>query len=120
MKKLFCLLIVCGIALSPVVVQAAPFLTSDAQPADAHRVNWTGTWEAPVPANTDGSAWIDLGPLAPGAYPGAQIQAGNEYTLDGVGQGVYVWSAPTPFSLTKPVVPLDVTGLDIIDNTVGM
>jgi len=120
MKKLICLLIVCGITLSAVVVQAGPILTSDVQPADVHRVRWDGvTWEASVPANANGSAWIDLGPLAPGFYPGCDIQAGNEWKLDGVPQGIYEWSAPTPFSLTKPVAPLDVSGLDIGED-VGM
>lgn len=111
----FCLLI--GLLVAN--VHAGPFLISDPQPeADVHRVNWASTWEDPVPANVDGSAYIDLELLAPGLYPSANIQAGNEWKLNGEGQEIYEWSAPAPFSLSKPVAPLSVADLDLVN--VGM
>jgi len=96
---------------------AEPFLSSAPQAGvDVHKVNWDATlWEDPVPANVDGSAYIDLESLTSGVYSNANIQAGSEWKLNGEGQGIYEWSASVPFSLLKPVAPLNVTDLDLIN-----
>ena len=52
-------------------------------------------------AQPDGSCLHDISGWPVGTYSGI-IEAGADYILNGTPQGVWVWSDPAPFDLTKP------------------
>lgn len=77
-------------------------------------LKWTPTdiWEE-VAAMADTTIEYDLGVLAPGNYPNAEIRAGREYLLDGQPTGAYVWGLSRPFALRKPAIPDEVAGIGL-------
>ena len=66
-----------------------------------------------IDAEADGSVVYDISALPPGEHNGT-LEAGNEYVLDGVPQGVWQWSDPTPFVLIVPSSLSAPTGTGLI------
>lgn len=112
MKRL--LLIFALILLAPPLVFAQPFLTCDPQAiAEVYKVTWDTTGvESMSSAQPDGSCHHDLAGVPDGDNAG-KIQAGREYTLDGVGQGVYEWGPDKTFLYGNPVDTTASTGLGL-------
>ena len=54
-----------------------------------------------IDAEADGSVKYDISSIPAGTHNGT-LEAGNEYILNGVPQGVWQWSDPTPFVLIVP------------------
>jgi len=99
MKKLPILLIL----LFASTAFGEPFLTCDPQPdITKYRMAIPAiSYDEESIANADGSGNHDLGTLPVGEHNG-EFYAGAEWVLDGVPQGIWRWSDPTPFLLRKP------------------
>lgn len=65
-------------------------------------------------AQADGSAAHNIDHWPSGTYNDGEIRAGAEYILNGVPQGVYKWSGPTPFDITVPALPVGAVNLTVI------
>ena len=92
------------VLLLSTLAHGAPFLACDPQAGvQKYRVNIAseGIINEESDAEVDGSCLHDVGPWPVGSYSGT-IEAGGDYVLDGSPQGVWVWSDPAPFDLTKP------------------
>ena len=82
---------------------ADPFLTCDPQPGiTKYKMSIAGI-DSESNAKTDGSAWVDLANVPAGETNG-ELRAGGFWTLDGVPQGAFEWTNPTPFLLGRPSV----------------
>ena len=84
---------------------AGPTLTSDPNPgAEVYRINLptAGFNNEIIPAGPNGEVNIDLIAVPPGSHTGGTIEAGADWILNGVPQGIMEWSAPVPLSLTRP------------------
>jgi hypothetical protein len=66
-----------------------------------------------VDAETDGSVKWNISGISAGEYNGT-LEAGREYVLDGVPQGVWRWSDPVPFVLGVPEKSSPSTGQKIV------
>lgn len=105
MRKIIFMLIIMLSILLPLSVWAAPFLGCDPQTGvEKYRVNLpsAGIVNELSNAVTDGSARHDIGSWPAGTFNDGTIEAGAEYILNGQPQGVWEWSAPLPFDITKP------------------
>ena len=84
---------------------AGPTLTSDPNPGiEVYRTNLpTAGFDNSVnPAGPNGEVMVDLVDVPPGQHTGGTIEAGAEWVLNGVPQGILEWSSPVPLSLTRP------------------
>ena len=101
------------ILLVPSLAFAQPLLTCDPQAGvEKYKVIWTAGGESISDAGVDGSCLHDLAGVPDGDNAG-EIRAGKEYILDGVGQGIYEWSDPTPFLYSNPADTTPPTGLGL-------
>jgi hypothetical protein len=111
MKKLILIFIL----LFPSLGFAEPFLTCDPNPGvTKYRVTVPAIGlEEFSNALLDGSAYHDIASIPDGVHDG-ELQAGKEeYSIDGVGHGIWRWSAPTPFTLGIPQEPGSSTGIGL-------
>lgn len=91
-----------AVAFAVTMARAEPFLHCDPQAGVTHyRITWIATGvEEMGNAQADGSSYHDLAGVPVGDNAG-EIQACNQYTLDGVPQLAYRCSDPTPLFIRK-------------------
>ena len=94
MKRLFLAILILAM-VSP--VYAVSLVCDPQEGVMVYRIDG----EIVINAEADGSVKYDISAIPTGTHNGT-LEAGNEYVLDGVPQGVWQWSDPTPFVLIIP------------------
>ena len=91
------------VLLLPTVAFGASLVCAPQAGVEKYRVNIAseGIVNEESAARPDGSCLHSVDSWPVGSYSGT-IEAGGEYVLDAAPQGVWVWSDPAPFDLTKP------------------
>lgn len=91
---------------------AGPYLTCDPQVGiTKYKLTMAGV-DSESNAQADGSAWIDM-ETSPTGTTNGELRAGGYWTLDGVPQGAFEWSNPTPFVLGRPSVTSPPSNIDL-------
>ena len=107
MKRLILVLAILAMAVSPAF--AVSLVCDPQEGIKVYRIDG----KAVINAEADGSVKYDISAISAGTH-NKTLEAGNEYILDGVPQGVWQWSDPIPFVVTVPSNPSAPTGTGLI------